>query len=89
MFHPKRKGGYGLFLHHLSPLEKKICTQLYPITLHMGGGQVEPCDAKCSEKSPCSHQNNIATPLFDTALVMTQIPTTFRLKKIKNNLTNN
>ena len=39
-----------------------------------GRGQVEPCDAKFSEKCPCFHHNNTALikqiSLFDTALVI-------------------
>ena len=41
-------------------------------------GQGEPCDAKFSEKFPCSHNNTTALlkqiSLFDTAIVMTNIP---------------
>ena len=37
-----------------------------------GGGQIEPCDAKLSEKCLCFHHNNIALikqiSLFDIAL---------------------
>ena len=41
-----------------SPPEFRIRIQIYLNPYHMGGGQVEPYDAKFNYKCPCFHHNN-------------------------------
>ena len=78
----KPRHGAGLQTAQL-PLQVACVTYIFltistfqPFTLIMsGGGQIEPGDAKISEKWPCSHHNNTAlikqASLVDNALVMT------------------
>ena len=52
-----------------------LTLMLNPNSIRCGGGQNTPCDAKFSEKCPCSHNRNTDlikhNSLFYTALFLT------------------